>query len=228
MHYEVRRIGDVAVVEMSGELSSRYSPDIRRRIEAVTTPLDAPIVLDFARVVYIDSSGLGALILLQQQLAQRNQRMLLINLTPQVKRVFDKVNLHRILVVCPSLPEALFALKNKRVVMLISRGESRAFYEELLKVNHLAVQAAGDGETALSMLRAGPVDLFLVDVAGNREGIRRLLATKQREAELARIPTVVVLIEQNDQAALAGLGVSEFFHEPFEVDQFIDAIRRLA
>ncbi len=228
MHYEVRRIGEVAVVEISGELSSRFSPDIRHRIEEATTRLESPVVLDFARVVYIDSSGLGALILLQQQLTQRHQRMLIINLTPQVKRVFDKVNLHRILVVCESLPEALFALKNKRVVTLVARKDSHAFYEEILKVNHLAVLTAQDSGDVLRLLKESPADLLLLDVSGNAAEIRDLLERKRRDHRIATIPCVVVFTHEGDEAALADAGVNEFFHEPFEVDQFIDAIRRLA
>lgn len=228
LHYEIRRIGDVAVVELSGELSSRFSPDLRRRIEEVTAQLEVPVVLDFARVVYVDSSGLGALILLQQQLAHKEQRMLIVNLTPQVKRVFDKVNLNRILIVCENIPEALFALQSKRVVALIGRKDYGAFYEEILRVNHLVVNDARDGEAALQLLAEGGADLFLVDVAETWQEVDDLLRRKQADPRAAAIPTLVVSRHETSESHLAELGVSEFFREPFEVDQFIDAIRRLA
>ena len=228
MHFEVRRIENIAVVELSGELSSRYSPDLRSRLDDLAARLLVPIVLDFSRVVYIDSSGLGSLILLQHQLREKGQTMLVANLTPQVKRVFDKVNMHRVLSVCETLQDALFALKDKRVVALVQRPDQVPFYWALLLANPLRLTLAETPAAELDTLGSEPVDLLLLDVGAERQDIYDMIRRKTENTETAGIPVIVVSAHEDEEFAFAELGVSHFFRDPFEVDEFIETLRRLA
>jgi anti-sigma B factor antagonist len=95
---KTQQIGDVTVVEMSGRLhfgnSLSYAENsINRLIDGGTRKL----VIDLARLEYIDSSGLGMLIYLGGRMEQSGGRMRVAGAGGSVLRVFEIANASRIL-----------------------------------------------------------------------------------------------------------------------------------
>jgi anti-sigma B factor antagonist len=225
---DIRRIEDIVVVDMAGEFTLRNTPDLRKQLEEITDIDNMPVIFDFSQILSIDSSGLGCLVLLQHRLRERNQRMLLANPSAQIKMVFDKVNLNRLFVICSSITEAVFALRDKKVLTLVMPEDKSLFYTELLRINHIALKFSKDCSSVLHDLRNDNIDLLLLDVAQGDKDAYSLIKKIRNDVDLAGLPIVVVSIYEEEEDNLAKLGIEHFFRDPFEVDQFIDTIWRLA
>src|SRR5271156_6495734 len=95
---KTQQIGDVTVVEMSGRLhfgnSLSYAENaINRMIDEGTRKL----VIDLARLDYIDSSGLGMLIFCGGRMEQSGGRMRVAGASGPVARVFEIAQANRVL-----------------------------------------------------------------------------------------------------------------------------------
>jgi len=95
---KIQEIGDVTVVELSGRLhlgnSLTYAENaINRLIDGGTRKL----VIDLARLDYIDSSGLGMLIFCGGHMEQSGGRMRVAGAGGGVARVFEIANASRVL-----------------------------------------------------------------------------------------------------------------------------------
>ena len=65
------------------------------------------IILNLEHVLFVDSSALGALLLCQRQLARSHGRLLICNVTAQVRTQFDLVHIQRVMPVYATVADAL-------------------------------------------------------------------------------------------------------------------------
>jgi anti-anti-sigma factor len=77
----------VQVVVLSGELDLAAAPRLRARVDE-TVSVNA-LVLDFARVTFIDSAVLKELLRARAELAARDVRLVLAGVQPPVRRLLD-------------------------------------------------------------------------------------------------------------------------------------------
>jgi anti-anti-sigma factor len=77
----------------TGEIDVTQVPDLRDEI--LTLPADRSVHLDLSTVSYLDSSGLGMLVLLRKRLARGGAVVTLVDVQPQVRRVLDITGLSR-------------------------------------------------------------------------------------------------------------------------------------
>ncbi|NOY74803.1 MAG: STAS domain-containing protein [Kiritimatiellaeota bacterium] len=80
--------------------------------EAVAV-LDSPspgLLVDFSETKFIDSIGLGALVSILKQSAQKRKRVVLANLSPQVRQIFELTRLYRLFEIFPNVEDAEAAL----------------------------------------------------------------------------------------------------------------------
>jgi anti-sigma B factor antagonist len=81
--------GGIPVLLARGEIDVYTSPDFRRELQALVAG-DAPrVVVDFAAVDFIDSSGLGVLVGALKRMRERDGSIVLRGMTPSTKKVFD-------------------------------------------------------------------------------------------------------------------------------------------
>ena len=83
----------VTSLRWTGEIDVTQVPDLRDEILAV--PADRSVHLDLSTVSYLDSSGLGMLVLLRKRLARCGAVVTLVDIQPQVRRVLDITGLNR-------------------------------------------------------------------------------------------------------------------------------------
>jgi anti-anti-sigma factor len=107
METKTQQIGDVTVVEMSGRLhlgnSLTYAENaVNRLIEGGTRKL----VIDLAKLDYIDSSGLGMLIFCGGRMEASGGRMRVAGAAGGVARVFEIAHASRVLQFDPDLESA--------------------------------------------------------------------------------------------------------------------------
>jgi anti-sigma B factor antagonist len=106
-----RTEADVPIVSIVGDVDLESSPKLREYLKPLSTQKTPKLLLDFAGVNYIDSSGLATLIEYFQAVQNYGGKMALASLSPRVKNVFEIVRLEQIFSLHPDVPSALAALK---------------------------------------------------------------------------------------------------------------------
>ncbi len=109
MFIETERIGSNLLVAINGELDLETSPDFRNIVEEQLDNCQniRHLILDLQKVNFIDSSGLGVILGRFKRLSQQGGRLSAINVSDQVKRIFELSGLLKIMNIYPDLRQAL-------------------------------------------------------------------------------------------------------------------------
>lgn len=104
----VRYLHGVAVVTPQLEkLDLSTASEFKRQLAAVP---DGSLVLDMEGIVFVDSSGLGAILSLMRSLNERGGDLRLCCLQKRVRVMFELVRMHRVLNIHQTTDEAASAL----------------------------------------------------------------------------------------------------------------------
>ncbi len=95
MELKVRQEGGVAVVNVEGEVDLHGTPRLRESLTELVRPANAKVVVNLARVNYIDSSGLGVLVGAMKAAGKSGGKLVLAGLTREVRTVFELTRLSR-------------------------------------------------------------------------------------------------------------------------------------
>jgi len=102
---------NIPIVSIAGDIDLESSPKLRAFLKPKSAQKTPRLLLDFAGVNYIDSSGLATLIEYFQAVQSFSGKLALASLSPRVKNVFEIVRLEQIFSLHPDIPSALAALK---------------------------------------------------------------------------------------------------------------------
>lgn len=94
-------------VALEGDLDFHSSPDVRRELAAVADKQPRKILVDFAKVGYIDSSGLATFVELYQKMRRTGGKLVFFNLAAGVRSVFEIAKLDTLFLLAASEQEAL-------------------------------------------------------------------------------------------------------------------------
>lgn len=105
MELDIEVRGNDLVVRVAGELDLQAAGEFRRRIEAELDRAQIRTVyVDLARVTFIDSSGLGALLGRWRRIRQEGGRMVLVAPAPAVRPVLELAGIYRLMEVRDRIP----------------------------------------------------------------------------------------------------------------------------
>ena len=118
MKLKAKNIGDITVIELAGRMTvdNIYSLTklIERNVFPFTGKIEDPagkrnsrVILDMAGVEAIDSSGLGTILFLAKKCRALGSDLKIVSMPPEVKRVFEIVNYHKIFHIFNSLDDAV-------------------------------------------------------------------------------------------------------------------------
>jgi len=110
MEYEVLETDGVTLLELRGEIDLHASPRLREKLQELTAQSTPKLLLDFAGVEYIDSSGLATLIEYVRECTAFGGQLALCSLQPKVRMVFELVKLDELFKLANSREEGLNAL----------------------------------------------------------------------------------------------------------------------
>ena len=99
-------VNDQPVVRVSGEVDLRTSPQLREALLRVAQKGPDRLIIDLAEVDYMDSSGVGTMVELKRVVERRDGRLVLVNLQPRVRSVFEVTQLDRFFDIAADLNEA--------------------------------------------------------------------------------------------------------------------------
>jgi anti-sigma B factor antagonist len=107
----VRRVGDVAVIDLSGEVDAYTSARFREIMMDIIEDGGERLVVSMSKVDYIDSSGLGALVGGLKRTSERNGRIILVCDRIQVRKVFEITGLEKVFPIFSTEQEAMDAAR---------------------------------------------------------------------------------------------------------------------
>ncbi|CAH2031614.1 STAS domain-containing protein [Trichlorobacter ammonificans] len=102
--------GGATVALLAGRLDADQVPVLERWFDEQLDGCDLPVVLDFAGLSYISSSGLRQLLAMAKELKQRQRRFLICGLFGMVREVFMVSGFLESLEVQHTVDDALAAL----------------------------------------------------------------------------------------------------------------------
>jgi anti-sigma B factor antagonist len=84
MEINVKPVGQVMVIEISGEIDSNTAPQAQEHVLPLAQP-GAKILLDMSRVEYMSSAGLRVLLSMYRQITRQNGGLVLVGLAEEIK-----------------------------------------------------------------------------------------------------------------------------------------------
>ena len=91
----------LSVLVMEDRIDAACAIQFKERMRDLTQTADGRVVLDLARVMFLDSSGLGAIVAVKKLLAP-DRVLELSSLTPTVEKVFRLTRMDTIFTIHPS------------------------------------------------------------------------------------------------------------------------------
>jgi len=110
MELKEYRQGAALVLAPQGRLDARSASGFEERLLGLITAGERSILLDFAQLDYISSTGLRTLLTASKRLNEADGRFVLCGLTANVRDVFRISGFDTILEIHPDAPTALAAL----------------------------------------------------------------------------------------------------------------------
>ena len=109
MEITVENAGDVTIAVLPLEELDASNVDELKREIAPLLQMSDKLVIDLARLRFVDSSGLGALLSCLRQLSAKGGDLKLCGMSKQVRAAFELVRLHRIFDIFTTPDEAVRA-----------------------------------------------------------------------------------------------------------------------
>ena len=107
MKLSFEKVSDSLVVNVEGEFDLHTADYFKEEVGTKINEGHKKIILNLESIEFIDSSGLGAILSKYKDLEKKCGELVVINITPQVKRIFEVSGLLRVLDVYSSKQEAV-------------------------------------------------------------------------------------------------------------------------
>ncbi|MEN6358025.1 MAG: STAS domain-containing protein [Armatimonadota bacterium] len=107
----VRDVDGVNVLDVTGEIDVYTAPQFKEAINSVLSGGQKHLIINFAQVTYMDSSGFGALLSATKQLKPAGGTVNLIKCCGSIDRILKITRLNTVFGIYDSLDEALEAVK---------------------------------------------------------------------------------------------------------------------
>lgn len=96
MDYKIHREANSARLIVTGEIDEKGAEEFKARLQELLTGNMKEVVIDFAGVTYIGSSGIGKLLLFYKNLAVHGGQIQVVNIKPDIYQLFMELKLDTI------------------------------------------------------------------------------------------------------------------------------------
>jgi anti-sigma B factor antagonist len=96
----------VYVVELKGSLDTETAPLLQEELNEIIDEKTKAVLIDMKGVTYISSSGIGVIIGVKKKLKQKQANFAMIDLQPQIEKVFNAMKILPIVDIFDNMPEA--------------------------------------------------------------------------------------------------------------------------
>lgn len=87
---------EVQIIKLNGIINSATSQDLRHRLNELIEKGAKIVLVDFQDVTFMDSSGLGALVLAFKTLRAANRQLVLCSINEQVRILFELTSMDKV------------------------------------------------------------------------------------------------------------------------------------
>lgn len=105
--FEIRSQDGVDVIDIIGQLDAFTTPEIKVEFKTLTDDRHYKLALNFEKVDYVNSTGIGAVLAVAQQVRKRKGDLKIFSMKPDIRKVFDLVGASKILDIFETEQEAL-------------------------------------------------------------------------------------------------------------------------
>ena len=131
-----------------------------------------------------------------------------------------------------TITRAAAALSGFRVLVVDDDADMAIFLAHCLRKEGMAVDSAGDGDTALARIAASQPDLVLLDVMMPGTSGFEVCERLKRDPATALIPVVLVTSLEDRQSRVRGIeaGADDFLCKPVNLEELlarVNTLRRL-
>ncbi len=103
--------GTTLIIGIAGELDQHNANYVREKVDSeMIKATTKNIIFDFSMVSFMDSSGIGVIIGRYKNIQKLNGKAMVVNASPQVKRIFDMSGLLKIIPVYDNIDCAIKAM----------------------------------------------------------------------------------------------------------------------
>ena len=104
-------ISEISVIRIEGYLDSHTAPSIEDAIKQLVAENRYKIVVNFEKLIYINSSGLGVFWVFIEDIRAKNGDIKMCNITDKVFKLFDLLGFSRLYDIVTEESEAISKLK---------------------------------------------------------------------------------------------------------------------
>jgi anti-sigma B factor antagonist len=112
MKLQTRSTNDVQILELAGRFDAYEEPPVRQWLDKTSNGAPAHVVVDLAKVHFIDSTALSTLVQGMKHCREKNGDLHLCNLQQPVRIIFELTRLDRAFEIFPTEAEAIAAFNN--------------------------------------------------------------------------------------------------------------------
>lgn len=106
---DIQERSEGTVIVLAGEIDYNHSHTLLESLNAVVERRPAKLVIDLGNVQHMDSSGLGTLVKIFQQVNAYKGKMALAAMNKRVRNAFEITRLDQFFIICLTVDEALKA-----------------------------------------------------------------------------------------------------------------------
>jgi len=105
--------GEITAVRLIGEIDVFASPEVKTALCSLVKEGHTLLVIDFSKVAYIDSTGLGALVAALKTARENGGSIAIVCTNPQIRRIFDITGLVKVFGMYDDVESARTGLRAK-------------------------------------------------------------------------------------------------------------------
>jgi len=109
MKIQVEQRGEIALVRLDGRFDASVAEAFKTRIKELIEQDHARLVVDLAKIAFIDSSGLGALVACLRSANRAGGDIRLSGLRQEIRGIFELTRLHKLFDIHTDAERALAA-----------------------------------------------------------------------------------------------------------------------
>jgi anti-anti-sigma factor len=104
---------EVQIIKLSGIINSGTSQELRQKLNDLMEKGAKIVLVDFQDVTFMDSSGLGALVLAFKTLRAANRKLVLCSINEQVRILFELTSMDKVFEIFATQDEFYQAVLSK-------------------------------------------------------------------------------------------------------------------
>ncbi len=107
MDVTTERQDGVLSAQVGGRIDGSNAAEFEEAIRTAIEESDRAVIMDFEKLVYISSAGLGVILLTAKSLRNRNTKFATCSLSDQIRKIFEISGFDKVIAIHPSKSEAL-------------------------------------------------------------------------------------------------------------------------